>query len=157
MYSHYFTAPDSMPARFILIRSNGAAITDVVLTDQPSAAQPDPLALACADELQQYFHGQRQQFTVPLAPAGTPFQQQVWQQLRQIPCGVTWSYRQLAERIGSPRYSRAVGAANGRNPIAIIIPCHRVIGSSGKLVGYAGGVDNKQWLLELEKHFMRDI
>lgn len=101
-------------------------------------------------QLDDYFAGQRQHFELPLAPQGTPFQLQVWQALRAIPYGETWSYAQLAEHIGNPRSVRAVGAANGKNPIAIIIPCHRVIGANGSLVGFGGGLATKEKLLSLE-------
>ncbi|MDO4681212.1 MAG: methylated-DNA--[protein]-cysteine S-methyltransferase [Lautropia sp.] len=101
-------------------------------------------------QLDEYFAGRRQQFELPLAPQGTPFQQQVWQALRDIPYGQTWHYGQLARHIGNPRSVRAVGAANGRNPIAIIIPCHRVIGANGALVGFGGGLRTKARLLALE-------
>lgn len=106
-------------------------------------------------QLDEYFAGQRQQFDVPLAPSvGTAFQLQVWEALRTIPYGETWSYKQLALAIGNPNAIRAVGAANGRNPLSIIVPCHRVIASSGALQGYAGGVAQKVKLLELENlHF----
>ncbi|MPZ89455.1 MAG: methylated-DNA--[protein]-cysteine S-methyltransferase [Nitriliruptorales bacterium] len=103
-------------------------------------------------QLEGYFAGTRTTFEVPLAPQGTPFQQRVWQALQEIPYGRTASYGQLAERIGSPRAVRAVGLANGRNPIPIIIPCHRVIGADGSLTGYGGGMDRKRLLLDLEAH-----
>ena len=103
------------------------------------------------EQLTQYFAGERQTFDVPLRLAGTPFQQRVWQELTRIPYGGTISYGQLAQRIGRPTATRAVGAANGRNPISILVPCHRVIGSTGHLTGYGGGIENKQWLLALER------
>lgn len=102
-------------------------------------------------QLAEYFAGTRQTFDVPLDPVGTPFQQRVWLALREIPYGVTISYGTLANRIGNPRAVRAVGLANGRNPISIIVPCHRVIGASGQLTGYGGGLDRKRYLLELER------
>lgn len=101
-------------------------------------------------QLEEYFAGARRQFTLPLAPQGTPFQLRVWDALRRIPYGATISYGELARRAGNPKASRAVGLANGANPIAIIIPCHRVIGASGKLIGFGGGLDIKQRLLDLE-------
>lgn len=101
-------------------------------------------------ELAAYFIGQLRSFSVPLAPQGTRFQLRVWEALRNIPYGDTISYGELASRIGNPAASRAVGAANGRNPIPIIIPCHRVIGANGTLVGFGGGLDTKQKLLRLE-------
>ena len=102
-------------------------------------------------QLGEYFDGARRDFDVRLAPEGTEFQQRVWNELGKIPYGQTISYGELARRVGNPNASRAVGAANGRNPISIIIPCHRVIGSTGKLTGYGGGLPVKVGLLELER------
>jgi methylated-DNA-[protein]-cysteine S-methyltransferase len=104
------------------------------------------------EQLAGYFAGTRQEFDVPLKLAGTPFQQRVWRELVRIPFGTTITYAELAHRIGQPTAPRAVGHANGRNPISILVPCHRVIGSGGKLTGYAGGVNKKQWLLDFERH-----
>jgi methylated-DNA-[protein]-cysteine S-methyltransferase len=103
-----------------------------------------------ARQLTAYFAGRLREFDVPLALEGTPFQRQVWTALGRIKYGETWSYRELASHIGRPAAVRAVGAANGQNPIAIIVPCHRVIGSNGSLVGFGGGLDMKQQLLALE-------
>jgi methylated-DNA-[protein]-cysteine S-methyltransferase len=103
------------------------------------------------DQLKAYFAGTLRTFTLQLAPPGTPFQQSVWQALQDIPYGETTSYGALARQLGKPQASRAVGAANGRNPLAIVIPCHRVIGSTGKLTGYAGGLDIKEALLDFER------
>lgn len=101
-------------------------------------------------QLAEYFDGERTEFTVPLAPRGTEFQRRVWDALRTIPYGERWTYLQLAEHLGNPAAIRAVAAANGRNPIGIIVPCHRVVGSDGSLTGYAGGLERKQFLLDLE-------
>lgn len=101
-------------------------------------------------QLDEYFEGKRECFDVRLAPQGTQFQKTVWRALLQIPYGYTWSYGELAMHIGNPKAVRAVGTANGANPISIIIPCHRVIGSNGSLVGYGGGLERKQMLLQLE-------
>ncbi len=101
-------------------------------------------------ELREYFDQKRTAFTFPLAPEGTDFQQRVWKQLRNIPYGETRTYAQLADAIGNRAAIRAVGLANGRNPLSIVVPCHRVIGSDGSLTGYAGGLDRKRFLLELE-------
>ena len=101
-------------------------------------------------QLEQYFGGERKQFDLPLAANGTDFQRRVWQSLCAIPFGQTTSYGQLAAALGNPNASRAVGLANGKNPIAIVVPCHRVIGANGTLTGYAGGLENKRMLLELE-------
>jgi methylated-DNA-[protein]-cysteine S-methyltransferase len=114
--------------------------------DEERTRTSDVLA-AAADQLREYFAGHRRDFDLPLAPQGTGFQQRVWTALLTIPFGQTRSYGQIAAAIGRPAASRAVGAANGRNPIAIIIPCHRVIGSSGELTGYGGGLPTKRWLL----------
>mgnify|MGYP006150699333 FL=1 len=110
-----------------------------------------PMLLRVKKQLEQYFVGQRQQFDLPLDFQGTDFQQQVWQALLTIPYGEKRSYKDIAVQIGNEKAVRAVGAANGRNPISIIAPCHRVIGSSGALVGFAGGLDKKQILLSLEQ------
>ncbi|EID80864.1 MULTISPECIES: methylated-DNA--[protein]-cysteine S-methyltransferase [Rhodococcus] len=121
--------------------------------------QPNPAAFGerattgfdeAVTQLTEYFDGRRTEFTVPLAARGTPFQQRVWDALRTIPYGETWTYGQLADSLGTPTAIRAVAAANGRNPISIIVPCHRVIGSNGNLTGYAGGLERKRFLLERE-------
>lgn len=104
-----------------------------------------------ARQLDAYFEKRLKRFDLPLAPRGTPFQLDVWNTLQKIPYGDTWSYADLARRIGRPDAVRAVGAANGRNPLPIIVPCHRVIGSNGQLVGFGGGLNLKRWLLELEE------
>lgn len=101
-------------------------------------------------QLGEYFEGRRQEFDLPLVFRGTRFQQRVWEALRQIPFGQTSSYGELAQRVGSPGASRAVGSADAQNPIAIIVPCHRVIGADGDLVGYGGGLERKHWLLRHE-------
>ena len=101
-------------------------------------------------QLMEYFEGRRQRFTLPVAPEGTPFQQRVWRELQEIPWGTTTTYREIAERLGQPAAVRAVGHANGRNPVAIVIPCHRVVGANGHLTGYAGGIATKRRLLQHE-------
>ena len=114
-------------------------------------ARETPLLKACAQQLDAYFDGSLQTFDLPLVPKGTAFQTKVWQMLQTIPYGTTWSYKMLAEAVGSPRGYRAVGLANNRNPISILIPCHRVVGATGKLTGYGGGLSNKEYLLHLEE------
>lgn len=109
-----------------------------------------PILRQTERQLDEYFAGKRQAFDVPLDMRGTPFQKQVWEQLLAIPFGETRTYGQLANNLGNPNATRAVGAANGRNPVAIIAPCHRVIGFSGKLTGFAGGLDAKAHLLDIE-------
>jgi methylated-DNA-[protein]-cysteine S-methyltransferase len=106
-------------------------------------------------QLREYFAGRRSEFDLPLAPSGTPFQRSVWGRLQEIPYGETISYGELARRVGNPKASRAVGAANGSNPIPIVIPCHRVIGSNGKLTGFGGGLPTKEALLALEAKQLR--
>ncbi|MGH3697747.1 MAG: methylated-DNA--[protein]-cysteine S-methyltransferase [Pseudonocardiaceae bacterium] len=103
-------------------------------------------------QLEEYFTAQRTEFDLPITLLGTPFQRGVWAALREIPYGETMSYGQLAERLGRPTAARAVGLANGRNPIGIIVPCHRVVGATGDLTGYGGGLDRKRFLLEFERH-----
>ena len=112
-----------------------------------AAIAPFPEARA---QLEDYFAGRRRTFDLPLAPVGTPFQRRVWEALREIPYGETVSYGVLAARLGQPGAGRAVGLANGQNPISIVIPCHRVIGAGGALTGYGGGLERKRWLLALE-------
>jgi methylated-DNA-[protein]-cysteine S-methyltransferase len=111
----------------------------------------NPLLAAAVEQLREYFAGERRQFDLPVEAQGTDFQRRVWQVLAGIPYGETRNYRQIADAVGAPRAVRAVGAANGRNPLPIVVPCHRVIGADGKLVGYAGGLPVKKVLLELEQ------
>lgn len=114
--------------------------------------QPDhPVLVQARRELDEYFAGQRREFDVTLDPHGTPFQQAAWGVLRTIPYAATMTYAEQARQLGDPNKARAVGAANGRNPLSIVVPCHRVIGSSGALTGFAGGLDTKHWLLEFER------
>ena len=148
-----FYAHAASPLGRLLLVSDGVALTGLHLNDPPPVAgwvhDPRPLAAAVA-ELADYFAGRLTTFTVPVNPAGTPFQVAAWAALRTIPYGQTVSYAEQARRLGRPTASRAVGSANGRNPIAIIVPCHRVVASSGGLGGYGGGLDRKALLLELE-------
>lgn len=111
----------------------------------------NPILVATIKQLEEYFSGSRTEFDVPIAAMGTEFQTQVWQALMTIPYGVTWSYQDIANAIGNPKAVRAVGLANGKNPVSVIVPCHRVVGKSGKLTGYAGGVERKAKLLALEQ------
>lgn len=125
---------------------------------QPADSPDDPRALAhldrAAGELLEYFAGTREEFSVALDPVGTPFQQAAWAVLRTIPYGSTLSYGQQARALGDPAKARAVGAANGRNPVSIIVPCHRVVATSGHLTGFAGGLDTKAWLLAHEQRVL---
>lgn len=141
----------------LLLVGREDAVTGLYFADRPKAPAIAPAwretraGLAQAiEQLEEYFAGQRTDFDVPLDLAGTPFQQQVWAQLRRIGYGETISYGELARRVGNPRAARAVGLANGRNPVCVIVPCHRVIAADGSLGGYGGGLDRKSWLLQLE-------
>ena len=117
----------------------------------PADVDADPVLAKAADQLQAYFDGKLTSFDLPLTMAGSGFQRAVWAGLQAIPYGQTISYGELARRIGQPSASRAVGLANGRNPVAIVVPCHRVIGANGALTGYGGGLDRKRYLLGLEQ------
>jgi len=133
---------------------NGGRTTPETLQESlPSPADAHVLN-TLSQELDAYFAGKLKAFTVPLRPQGTPFRMGVWQALQTIPYGETISYKELALRIGNPAAIRAVGGANHHNPISIIIPCHRVIGANGKLVGYGGGIEVKEFLLDLEQKYM---
>jgi methylated-DNA-[protein]-cysteine S-methyltransferase len=116
----------------------------------PAWIQDDRPLTAAREQLNEYFAGKRKHFELPLALEGTAFQRRVWEALTGIPFGTTISYAELARRVAMPKAMRAVGAANGRNPISIVVPCHRVIGADGSLTGYGGGLPRKRWLLELE-------
>ncbi len=140
----------------LVVAEENGAITDVFTgPDVPvtfhAREEETPLTAQAADQIRQYLHGQRQTFTLPLAPHGTEFQQAVWKALAQIPYGHTCSYKDMAIAIGNPKAVRAVGMANHHNPIPFIIPCHRVIGADGSLVGYGGGLALKKRLLDLER------
>ncbi len=131
----------------------GGTLIRLDFCGKPALARKVVRAAACAPirrQLSEYFEGRRTAFDLPLAPPGTAFQRRVWAELVKIPYGARSTYGELARKIGSPAASRAVGAANGANPIAIVIPCHRVVGSDGSLTGYGGGLPLKQWLLAHE-------
>lgn len=139
------------------IEENGLAITKVFFVDKDIEEESvekkeTELLKEAIKQLNEYFDGKRKEFDLPLAPKGTEFQKKVWNALKEITFGETRSYGEIARRIGNEKASRAVGMANNKNPIMIIIPCHRVIGANGKLVGYAGGIDIKEKLLNLEKN-----
>ena len=119
---------------------------------QPSTVHDDRWFIEVTDQLDAYFAGTLTRFEIPMRLEGTDFQRRTWAQLQEIPYGETISYGELAGRLGNPGASRAVGLANGRNPIAVIVPCHRVIGANGTLTGYGGGLDRKVWLLDHEAH-----
>lgn len=152
-----FTNFDS-PIGRLLLTTDGTALTGLYMEISrkapPTAGWVEDGAVAPLAEtvrqLAEYFAGARREFDLPLRLHGTAFQQRVWRELTEIPYGETWSYGQLAKRIDKPSASRAVGLANGRNPISILVPCHRVIGANGSLTGYGGGLERKQWLLAHE-------
>jgi len=151
------------PIGRLMLTSDGTALTGLYMNlyrNKPSKlpasgddwiqnATIDPLP-AAARQLKEYFAGKRREFNLPLRMEGTEFQRRVWRELTKIPFGETRSYGQLAKHLNNPNGSRAVGLANGRNPIAIIVPCHRVIGADGSLTGFGGGLDRKEWLLTHE-------
>jgi methylated-DNA-[protein]-cysteine S-methyltransferase len=149
----YWTVVDSPIDPLLLVGDeSGLRSLRMAPHSPPTGARHDPAALAdVAAQLDEYFAGERLAFDLRLAPAGTPFQLKVWMALRDIPYGRTTTYGELATEIGQPAASRAVGLANGRNPLAIIVPCHRVIGRDGTLTGFGGGLDRKRWLLEHEQ------
>lgn len=140
------------PVGVLEIIANETAIESLLFVDTVSTTATDqhPLLNTCTTQLEEYFAGTRQVFELPIQQKGTDFQQRVWQELIHIPFGKTISYLQLAKQLGDEKVIRAAGTSNGKNAIAIIVPCHRVIGSNGSLVGYAGGLARKQWLLEHE-------
>ena len=147
------------PLGSILIVGKGRHLHALTLPTQRTDAWPLPEwhltetgFSDCTRQLDEYFDGKLRKFSLNLAPQGTPFQRQVWDALVQIPYGETRSYQDIARTIGNPKAVRAVGGSNARNPIAIIIPCHRVIGANGKLTGYAGGLQYKRTLLDLERN-----
>ena len=140
---------DSPIGPLTLVERDGA-LARLAFGAHGESSPPTPLLIRAAEQLHEYFAGERRSFDVPLAPAGTEFQLACWRALAEIPYGETRSYGEQARRIGRPDRARAVGAANGANPIAIILPCHRVIGADGSLVGFGGGLETKRRLLDLE-------
>ena len=150
-YTSYYYSPVGQ----LKITGTEDFISEVAFHDRSKKAEGNkknipPMIINCIEQLIQYFNGERRQFELPLHQAGTPFQQEVWTELLLIPFGRTISYLELARRTGDTKASRAVANANGKNNIAIIVPCHRVIGSNKELVGYGGGLWRKKWLLEHE-------
>jgi methylated-DNA-[protein]-cysteine S-methyltransferase len=154
MYYRYLPSPIGR----IRLSGREGVVTGLHLADHPRCPPPDPGAVPddaalekAAEQLGEYFEGDRTTFDLELELAGTPFQVEVWSALRRVPYGETTSYAAIADDIGRPAAVRAVGAANGRNPISIIVPCHRIIGADGSLTGYGWGVDRKAWLLDFEQ------
>ncbi len=157
MVARHFSEMPSPVGNLLFVMRDGA-LAAVYLEGQKGALEPGPgwirddASLApFRRQFEEYFAGRRQNFDLPLGAVGTPFQQRVWAELVRIPFGKTITYGELATRVGNPAAMRAVGAANGRNPLSIIVPCHRVVGSKGDLTGYAGGLDRKRWLLDFER------
>lgn len=146
MFIQYYNSPIG----WLAIKANDNALLriDHIKGDEPE--KTNAVTELTVIQLEEYFNGKRKSFNIPLALEGTDFQKQVWQALTEIPYGETWSYKELAEYIDNPKAIRAVGGANNKNPVSIIVPCHRVIGADKKLVGYAGGLDRKEHLLKLE-------
>jgi methylated-DNA-[protein]-cysteine S-methyltransferase len=146
------------PLGNIKIMSNENGITHVLFTTEPRGEEVITSSVeSCIEQLGEYFHRGRKFFSLDLDPRGTDFQKRVWAELQTIPFGSTISYEELAIRVGDIKAIRAVGLANGQNPVAIIIPCHRVIGKNGDLTGYAGGLENKEWLLYHEGSILRQL
>ncbi|TAL46843.1 MAG: methylated-DNA--[protein]-cysteine S-methyltransferase [Chitinophagaceae bacterium] len=151
IYTTYYHSPVGM----LKICGTENFISEVSFYDKVQKADSrkknlPPLLIQCVEQLIQYFHGERRKFELPIHQGGTKFQQDVWSELMTIPFGRTLSYMELARKTGDTKAIRAVGAANGKNNVAIIVPCHRVIGSNRELIGYAGGLWRKKWLLEHE-------
>ena len=157
MKTDYYTEVGS-PIGRLTLTGRGEALTGLFVEhDSAVEGRKDQRPFAkVIDQLERYWAGEGKSFDIPIEMEGTPFQRKVWSALREIPYGETISYRDLALRIGNVKACRAVGAANGRNPISIVVPCHRVIGSNGKLVGYGWGVDRKRTLLDLEAGSLKD-
>lgn len=133
------------------IRGTETVVLSIYFVEHRSALPENDLSRAARLQLQEYFAGSRTEFDLPTQAKGTNFQQNVWQQLKNIPFGHTCSYKDIADELNNPKAVRAVGAANGRNPLSIVVPCHRVVGANGTLTGYAGGLERKAWLLQHEK------
>ena len=157
-----FTTTLKSPVGLLRLYATEGALTAIYLENHKGAPalvaterEDLPVLLTARRQLEEYFAGERVSFELPLEPMGTPFQRTVWSALQEIPLGVTWSYAGLARRVGKAGAARAVGSANGKNPLSIVVPCHRVVGSNGTLTGYAGGVPTKRWLLEHEQRMRR--
>lgn len=150
------TAIISTPLGLLEIKDDGDGLVSVLFLDSEDIAVSDHVSgelKEAVEQLLEYFEGKRSRFNLKLSPEGTAFQKRVWRQLEDIPFGKTLTYQQMANNLGNPKVIRAAASANGKNPISIIIPCHRVIGSDGSLTGYAGGLPRKKWLLEHESPF----
>lgn len=141
------------PVGILELKGDAKGLASVLFKEEENDVVSEKIPKELNDaalQLQEYFEGNRKEFNLKLSPEGTDFQKRVWEELQQIPFGKTTSYQQMANTLGDPKVIRAAASANGKNPISIIIPCHRVIGSDGSLTGYAGGLHRKKWLLEFE-------
>lgn len=155
MYQHCFY---ETPVGIIIIEARGEVITGLEMSQENEVKalginNENNVLREANKQLQEYFRGERKEFNLPLHLNGTEFQQKVWRALQEIPYGETRSYGEIAKAVGSPKGSRAVGGANNKNPVMIFVPCHRVIGANGALVGFGGGLSVKQYLLELEQKY----
>jgi methylated-DNA-[protein]-cysteine S-methyltransferase len=162
--SDVFTTYYQSPVGLLKIAGTSHYISEVKFIDEAENVTAKtgsdtlpPLAIQAIEQLIEYFHGNRRFFELPISQEGTPFQQQVWNELMAIPFGKTISYLELSRRLGDPKVIRAAAAANGKNNVAIIVPCHRVIGSNNQLVGYAGGLPRKKWLLQHENKIAHGV
>ena len=158
----YYTVVEDSPVGDLLLTSDGDALTRLLFSpfdiDPMWSSAPCDVLEQTRSQLKEYFAGERTDFDVPMEPAyGTDFQRLVWQRLRDIPYAETINYGQLALRVGNANASRAVGLANGKNPLSIVVPCHRVIGANGSMTGYGGGIDRKRLLLDLERRFAGEL
>lgn len=147
------TAFIETPVGILELKGDAEGLASVLFKDAENVVVSEKIPKELKEtvnQLQEYFEGKRKEFNLILSPEGTDFQKKVWKQLEQIPFGKTTSYQQMANQLGDPKVIRAAASANGKNPISIIIPCHRVIGTDGSLTGYAGGLHRKKWLLEHE-------
>jgi methylated-DNA-[protein]-cysteine S-methyltransferase len=145
-----FTDYLSTPLGILQIQANTVGLSAIRFVDKESSSKANMHTQNAMQQLNEYFCGTRHEFDLPISVQGTQFQQQVWQQLKAIPYGKTYSYQDIAKQINNPKAVRAVGSANGKNPLTIVVPCHRVIGANGSLTGYAWGVSRKQYLLQHE-------
>lgn len=154
----YISSMDS-PLGLIVIKATAEFIIEISFADTPLPVDDTipPVLKNCKKELTEYFNGERTSFTIPVAPAGTDFQHEVWTAITQIGYAGTTTYGELSKLLGDEKKSRAVGAATGKNPIAIVIPCHRLVGSNQDLTGYSGGLWRKKWLLEHEAEHGRGV
>jgi len=159
-----FTTYYQSPVGLLKITGTDHYISEVKFMNDPETIDVNsrkevlpPMAIQAVEQLIEYFHGNRRFFELPISQEGTPFQQKVWNELMAIPFGKTISYLELSRRLGDPKVIRAAAAANGKNNVAIIVPCHRVIGSNNQLVGYAGGLPRKKWLLQHENKIAHGV